>query len=246
MRIDPDHRPPGPHARPTAGPAAATVRVAGAALDLLPEGALWWPEAATLVVADLHFEKGSSHARRGALLPPYDTAATLARLEAVVDRMRPERIVSLGDAFHDPFAAERLSAADLARIAALQDGRDWIWVAGNHDRGLAGTVGGRHAEAVALGPLVLRHEPGPAPADGEIAGHLHPAARVALGPKSVRRRCFATDGRRMILPAFGAYVGGLDVGDRAFAGLFDRTSLAVHLLGDGRVYSFPGRFLVAA
>lgn len=225
--------------------AATAVEVAGARLELAPEGVAWWAAERTLVVADLHFEKGSSAARHGALLPPYDTAATLARLAAVIARLDPARVLSLGDAFHDPFGPERLHAGDRARIGELQAGREWIWIAGNHDARVAADIGGRHADAIAIGPLVFRHAPSPEPVEGEIAGHLHPAARVALRPKSVRRRCFATDGQRLILPAFGAYTGGLNILDRAYGGLFDRARLTAHLLGEGRVYGFPGRCLLA-
>jgi DNA ligase-associated metallophosphoesterase len=234
-------------ATPTAPFGCAALRVAGVDLVLMAEGVCFWPEESLAVVADLHLEKGSSAARRGTLLPPYDTAATLAALTAALARIRPRRVISLGDAFHDRFALERLSERDRAHIASLQAGRDWIWIAGNHDAGLVGAteaIGGRVAEEVAIGPLVFRHEPAPGAAPGEIAGHLHPAARVAAGPRAVRRRCFATDGDRLLMPAFGAYTGGLDVLDRAIRSLFDRTRLAVHLLGDGRVYSFPGRALV--
>lgn len=246
MRIDPSSAASALGEAPEAAPEVTRERLvlAGARLEPLPEGALWWPDEATLVVADLHFEKGSSAARRGSLLPPYDTDATLAALEDLVVRLAPSRVVSLGDAFHDPFAPERLSAVNLARIAALQSGRDWVWVAGNHDRRLVGDVGGRHVEALALGPLTFRHEPSADAEPGEVAGHLHPVARVALRPKSVRRRCFADDGRRLLMPAFGAYAGGLNVLDRACRHLFDRARLTVRLLGQGRVYAFPGRHLV--
>lgn len=230
--------------------AAATVDLAGVALDLMPEGVAWWPDERILIVADLHFEKGSSHARRGAFLPPYDTAATLAQLGLAITRLQPKTVISLGDAFHDPFGEERLSPADRATLAALQRGRDWIWIAGNHDRGMAATVGGTILEEASIGPFVFRHEPSPdwgedaASAHAiEVCGHLHPTARVALVPKSVRRRCFATDGRRLMLPAFGAYTGGLNILGPAYRGLFKRDGLSAHLLGDGRVYSFPGTWL---
>ncbi|MBT9292048.1 ligase-associated DNA damage response endonuclease PdeM [Prosthecodimorpha staleyi] len=226
---------------PAAG--AAGVVFCGTELKLLPDGALWWPEAATLVVADLHFEKASSLARRGSLLPPYDTAVTLDRLGRLIAALNPACVISLGDAFHDPFALERIAAEARQRIAALQVGRDWVWVAGNHDRALRGEIGGTVVEQVAMGPLLFRHEPAAAAEPGEIAGHLHPAARVLLRPKSVRRRCFATDGRRLILPAFGALTGGLNLLDRAYRGLLDPQSLVAHLVGDGRVYSFPRRHL---
>lgn len=232
---------PGPARDPAAG--AAVLAFCGTELRLLPDGALWWPEAATLVVADLHFEKASSLARRGSLLPPYDTAVTLDRLDRLVAALRPACVISLGDAFHDPFALERIAGEARQRIAALQAGRDWVWVAGNHDRALRGAIGGTVVEELAIGPLLFRHEPAAEAEPGEIAGHLHPAARVLLRPKSVRRRCFATDGRRLILPAFGALTGGLNLLDRAYRGLFDPAGLVAHLVGDGRVYSFPRRHL---
>lgn len=246
MRIDPSSAVSalGEVHHPVPETAGERLVLVGASLCALPEGALWWPDEGTLVVADLHLEKGSSAARRGSLLPPYDTEITLNALGSLIARLAPTRVVSLGDAFHDPFAPERLSAANLARIAALQAGRDWVWVAGNHDRKLVGDVGGRHVETLTLGPLTFRHEPSAEPVPGEVAGHLHLAARVALRPKSVRRRCFADDGRRLLVPAFGAYTGGLNVLDRACRHLFDRARLTVRLLGDGRVYAFPGRHLV--
>jgi DNA ligase-associated metallophosphoesterase len=219
------------------------IAVAGAELLGLPSGALWWPDAATLIVADLHFEKGSSFARRGSLLPPYDTTATLARLEADVAGLAPARVVSLGDAFHDPFAAERLTPEDAARIARLQAGRDWLWIDGNHDAALRGAIGGIRRTELAIGPLVFRHEP-TLGAVGEISGHLHPAARVKVASGTVRRRCFVGDGARLILPAYGALTGGLDVASPAFAGLFEPAALAVHLLGRGRVHAMPARTVV--
>ena len=232
------------------------IDLAGAWLTLLPEGVAWWASERVLVVADLHLEHGSSLARRGMLVPPYDTMATLGRLARLIDRLDPSLVISLGDAFHDRFGPERLPVGALDLIARLQAGRDWLWIAGNHDPDLGeagrATVGGLHAEEIAIGGIAFRHEPCPdgARADGagetigEIAGHLHPAARVAVRAKSVRRRCFASDGRRLMLPAFGAYTGGLNILDRAYRGLFDRPRLTATLLGDGRVYPFPSTRLL--
>lgn len=226
---------------------APAIVVAGERLEALPSGAAWWPAERTLIVADLHFEKGSSYARRGALVPPHDTLATLAALEADVAATAAARIVSLGDAFHDAEGPQRMEATARARLAALQAGRDWLWIDGNHDAGVAVDIGGRRAAETAIGPLTFRHEPKPRPEReilGEIAGHLHPAARVRVAAGSVRRHCFAGDGRRLILPAYGAFAGGLDVASRAFAGLFDRDALIVHLLGEGRVHAFPARAIL--
>lgn len=230
--------------------AATLLRTPGDAITLLGEelvalpcGAALWPATGTLIVADLHFEKGSSFARRGALVPPYDTAATLRRLAATIAATAPTRVISLGDAFHDGFGPERMSEEDRARLAALQAGREWIWIAGNHDAEAVGDVGGVRVEELVIGPLTFRHEPKRG-AKGEIAGHLHPAARVGVAAGTVRRHCFAGDGTRLILPAYGAYAGGLDVASRAFAGLFETRALVVHLIGEGRVHRFPAGSVV--
>jgi DNA ligase-associated metallophosphoesterase len=202
-----------------------------------PEGALYWPQHGLLAVADLHLEKGSSFARRGMLLPPYDTAATLARLGGLIARYLPKVVVALGDNFHDGRGAERMGDDDRATLAGLQRGRDWIWITGNHDPDPMPGLAGDYAASLALGPLLFRHEPSRDPADGEIAGHLHPLASVAQRGRAVRRRCFAADAKRMVMPAFGAYAGGLNIRDRAFAGLFDRTSFVAHMLGERRLYA---------
>jgi hypothetical protein len=224
---------------------AVTVVVAGAELTLLADGGLWWAATRTLVVSDLHLEKGSRMAMRGQFVPPYDTALTLSLVERLVAALAPDCIISLGDAFDDCDGADRLEPAALARIRAMQSGRDWIWIAGNHDPRVTAEIGGIQTDEAAIGPLVFRHEPRKGASTGEIAGHLHPAARVFLGPKSVRRRCFVGDGTRLILPAIGAYTGGLSVLSDAFTGLFRRDSMSVALLGEGRVYQFPRRMLSA-
>jgi uncharacterized protein len=214
----------------------ALVGVMGVVLEAFREGALWWADERLLAVADLHFEKGSSFARRGQMLPPYDTGETLARLAVLIDALRPRTVVALGDSFHDDDGAHRLSHHDRTSLAALQSGRDWIWIAGNHDRDLPDGLAGSRLDILSIGKLTFRHEPAPCEADGEIAGHLHPAARVIGRGRSVRRRCFAGDGYRLILPAFGAYAGGLDVRTKAFAGLFRKESFRAFVLGDEGVY----------
>ena len=221
---------------------AALVGVAGVVLEALPAGALWWADERLLVVADLHLEKGSSFARRGQMLPPYDTAETLACLARLVTRFDPRAVVALGDSFHDDGGAARLSPHDRAKLTAIQAGRDWIWVAGNHDPGRH-ALAGLQIAALAVGPILFRHEPAPGAANGELAGHLHPSARVAGQGRSVRRRCFAGDGHRLILPAFGAYVGGLNVLDRAFAGLFAARTFRAFMLGESRIYTVGPRVL---
>lgn len=298
-----------------------SIGIAGAELLLDPSGAAFWVEERLLVVADMHLEKGSAFARRGQMLPPFDTRDTLDRLERLVARHQPRTLLALGDSLHDRWAAERLDDDARMRIRSLAAKVDLVWIAGNHDPA-PHDLGGTCIETLALGPLRFRHEPEaerchepeaercPKPeaekchepeernkpeadrcnkpeaekrdqpeagecnlsqtgafyvppaetcgasevgrmilphaasgrADmmtGEVCGHLHPAARVVVRGRSLRRRCFVSDGTRLILPAFGAFTGGLDVTAPAIAGLFARGRFEVHLLGDGRTFRLP-------
>jgi hypothetical protein len=186
------------------------ITLAGAVLEPRGSGALWWPEARFLAVSDLHLGRSARAARGGgALLPPYETAETLERLEAEIRALSPRVVLSLGDAFDDGGAGARLDGAARARLAVMAAGRRWIWIAGNHDPAPAG-LGGEHLGALDLpapeGAIAFRHIAGGA--GPEISGHWHPKARLGRG---AGRACFVWDGRRLILPAFGAYVGGLDV-----------------------------------
>ena len=221
---------------PAASIQGTLVGVMGIVMEMLAEGALWWAEPRMLVVADLHLEKGSSFARRGQLVPPYDTHETLAGLSRLVARLNPRVVVALGDSFHDGEGAARLSAAHRATLRDLQTGREWVWIAGNHDPDRPTGLGGAAVDELAVGKLTFRHEPKVQYSAGEIAGHLHPCARVYGRGKSVRRRCFVGDGHRLMLPAFGAYAGGLDVLDAAFDGLFAVDTFRAFMLGDGRIY----------
>jgi DNA ligase-associated metallophosphoesterase len=213
----------------------SSLNVAGVDLVADLSGALFWEEQRLLVVSDLHLEKGSSFAARGVLLPPYDTVATLSRLASVIARHDPRTVIALGDSFHDRDAHDRLSAPDREAIAALQMRRDWIWISGNHDPALPSDLGGIVASEVAIGTVAFRHEP--TGAAGEIAGHLHPKARVATRGRSMERRCFASDGERAVMPAFGAYAGGLSIRDAAFSKIFQTAGFTAHVLGDNRLHA---------
>ncbi|MGH6788873.1 MAG: ligase-associated DNA damage response endonuclease PdeM [Pseudolabrys sp.] len=215
------------------------VVIAGVSLLADPEGALYWAEHGLLAVADLHLEKGSSFAARGVLLPPYDTAATLARLARLIARYAPRCVVALGDSFHDGGGPARLSDIDRAELSALQRGREWIWITGNHDPDPAENIGGSFESAVSIGALTFRHQP--SGQDGEIAGHLHPVARVAHRGRAVSRRCFAADKTRMVMPAFGAFTGGLNVRDMAFLAIFGTVKFTAHMLGEDRLYAFAAK-----
>lgn len=214
------------------------LAVNGAELLVDPAGALWWPERRLLAVADLHLEKATALAGRGHLLPPYDTRATLERLARLVERHRPETLLCLGDSFHDVEGPSRLESDDLATLAALAAATKILWVEGNHDPGILPAGLGRLVAEIAIGPLLFRHAAEPGFAGGEVSGHYHPKASVSGGARRVTGRCFVTDGRRLILPAFGALTGGLDVRDEAFAPLFPR-GFDVVLLGERRAVRFP-------
>jgi DNA ligase-associated metallophosphoesterase len=210
----------------------------GAELVADASGALFWPTQSTLVVADLHLEKGSGFAQRhGTLLPPYDSAETLRGLARAIDRYAPARVLCLGDSFHDRAAAGRLAPGDADILRALVRRVDWVWIAGNHDPAPPEHLGGRVAGDVAIGPLIFRHEAEPGIRPGEISGHFHPKASVATRGRRVSARCFVEDGNRMILPAFGAYTGGLDVHDPAIRQHFGRSFVA-HVIGRDRVHRF--------
>jgi DNA ligase-associated metallophosphoesterase len=233
----------------SAPPAATQVAVAGAAFVGDPAGALYWPEPGLLAIADLHLEKGSSFAARGVLLPPYDTAATLARLARLIAHYAPRLVVALGDNFHDSAGPARMADTDRATLRTLQRGREWIWIAGNHDPEPAAGIGGSFCDTLACDPVVFRHMPRMSEidgeCDGEIAGHLHPVARVVQRGRTTSRRCFAGDGRRLVMPAFGAYTGGLNVRDRAFADVFGTRAFTAHMLGERRLYAIAARRCLA-
>lgn len=211
--------------------------VNGTAVSCDCSGVLLLPDSGVLVVSDLHLEKGAAFARRGMMLPPYDTAATLARLGKLVAQYNPRMVISLGDSFHDRAGSQMLPPAFRDALKALQQGRDWIWIEGNHDPERPVGLEGAWVRELHMDTVLFRHEPQAGAADGEIAGHLHPAARVIRRGKAVRRACFASDGKRLLMPAFGSTTGGLDLRHPAMRGLFEKSQLVAHLLGRERIYS---------
>lgn len=203
-----------------------TFAFCGTELGALPSGALFWPAHDLLCVSDLHLGKSERIARRGGtLLPPYETAATLTRLEQAIELTRPKTVVCLGDSFDDMAASEALPDRDRDWLFRLQAGREWIWIEGNHDPApldLAGT----HMAELRLGPLTFRHiaEQG---AQGEISGHYHPKAAITLRGRHISRPCFLRSADRVIMPAFGAYTGGLKCSDPVLRGLMDDSAVAL-------------------
>ena len=216
---------------------AAPIHVAGERVMLDPGGVLVWPNAGLLAVSDLHLEKGTAFARRGMLLPPFDTQATLDRLAQLIRRWNPKIVVALGDSFHDREGAARLPAAELDRLNAMTASCRFVWVLGNHDPTPPAGVGGESVAEFESGPFVFRHEEIKGARPGEIVGHHHPKAVVSTRGTAVSRPCFVSDSRRIMMPAFGEYTGGLDVRDPAIARLFPRGG-RVFLLGKERLFSF--------
>jgi uncharacterized protein len=225
---------PRPRGRTERGTRSSEITIADLTLLADLSGALYWDEERLLIVSDLHLEKGSSFAVRGILLPPFDTAATLAKLAAVVAHYDPRRVIALGDSFHDRDAHERLSDTDRDAIKTLQAGRDWIWIEGNHDPAPPASLDGSVATEIAIGAITFRHQP--TGSQGEIAGHLHPKARVATRGRGIDRRCFAGDGARIVMPSLGAYTGGLSIRDRAFAKIFACDDFTAHVIGDASMH----------
>ena len=176
----------------------------------LGAGALFWPARRALLVADLHLEKASWFARLGQLLPPYDSQATLAALEALVAACNAEELWCLGDSFHDVEGCERLPAAARAMLTELTGRLRWTWITGNHDRTIIDRCGGAVMEEAVVDGVVLRHEACAAEARPELSGHFHPKLRVSVRGRRVARRCFVATERKIILPAFGSLTGGLD------------------------------------
>ncbi len=219
------------------------VMVAGVRLLLDCSGVAFMPEDRILIVSDLHLEKGAAFARKRRFLPPYDTRDTLIRLASAIEVYRPQTVVSLGDSFHRHDSADHLADGDRSLLLSVVSMQDWIWIAGNHDPDAPADLPGSSVMELTAGGLVLRHEPQHGSAAGEISGHLHPGARVVSKGRSVRRPCFATDGKRLVMPSFGSFTGCLNVLDDAFATLFEKGALSACMLGEGRVHPVPAKRL---
>lgn len=220
------------------------LHFAGHVFEPLPSGGLYWHAQRTLLVADLHFEKMASFARRGQFLPPYDTGMTLARLEADIALTKAARLVALGDSFHTDNASSLLTNSDQMRLDALTERLECIWLLGNHDPTPHAGIGGTCLSGLDIAGLTLTHEPRRGVA-GLVAGHLHPAAHVRIAGRSTRRPCFVHDGKLLILPAYGASTGALNILSPAFAGLFHWPTLEVTMLGRDRTYPVSPRRLIA-
>jgi DNA ligase-associated metallophosphoesterase len=215
-----------------------SLSFAGEALRPLPCGALFWPARDTLLVADLHFEKASAFARKGWLLPPYDSAETLHRLIDALEVTGAQRVICLGDSFHDAGGPDRLGVGVREGLRSLIASLDWLWITGNHDDRAGAELGGRVMAEARIGPLTLRHEADPDDPAPEVSGHFHPKVAVHHRGRRISRRCFAVSATKIILPAYGAFTGGLDVGDPAIAGVM-RGNTTAWVAEGARLLRFP-------
>lgn len=204
----------------------------GQTLHLLASGALYWPARKILTVSDLHLGKSERLARRGgSLLPPYETQATLEKLDRDLEATGAETVICLGDSFDDLAAAEGIEQNARLWLIRLMAGKDWTWITGNHDPGPI-EIGGAHRAELKLAPFTFRHIADPQE-KAEISGHYHPKANLA----GRSRPCFLADAARMILPAYGTYTGGLRSGDSTLTTLMAKDALAV--LTGPRVLAIP-------
>jgi DNA ligase-associated metallophosphoesterase len=205
---------------------------------LLAECAAYWCDRRWLIVADAHFGKAATFRAFGVPVPEGTTGGTLARLTRLVERLRPEAIVFLGDLFHarEAHAAPTLDAIDAwrAQHAAL----DLVLVEGNHDRAAGAPPAGLgihvECEPWRVGSVAFCHHPQFVRDAFALAGHLHPAVRICgRADDTVRMPCFWLRSDLIVLPAFGEFTGGALVeredGDRVFGS------------ADGRLYEIPRR-----
>lgn len=196
----------------------------GETFEVAGEAALFWRAQDALLVSDLHLEKASAFALNGQMLPPYDSVSTLQDIAALCSTYSPARIISLGDNFHDDDGEHRLAEPAAALLVDLARETEWIWITGNHDRAVAGIWGGKAFDELILSGITLRHEALSGDPNPEISGHFHPKFRQVLRGRMVSRRCFVKTPRKMIMPAFGALTGGLDVQDMAILKACDLVS----------------------
>lgn len=213
---------------------------------LVDSRALYWPRERALLVADLHLEKGSFFAAHGQMIPPYDSRETLARLAGALRKTGARRVFALGDSFHDADGEERMEPHAAGMLDALTRTAEWVWITGNHDEGLSGDLRGTLARELEVAGVTLRHEASAGEERPEISGHFHPKLRLRVRERSIVRPCaVVAEGSsehsgRMILPAFGAYTGGMDAADPAIrAALQPARAITAVLPAKDRLVQFP-------
>ncbi|MDX2266029.1 MAG: ligase-associated DNA damage response endonuclease PdeM [Hyphomicrobiales bacterium] len=219
--------------------AGLDIAVGGETVTLDGRGVAWLPGHGALLAADLHLEKGSRLATMRRPAPRLDTHDTLMRLAACVRDYRPALVVCLGDSFHDGGAGERLSPEDAAVMRRLcASVPRWVWITGNHDPNPPECAGGEAADSLRLGALTLTHVPTTIDAP-HVAGHLHPKATVSVRRQKITGRCFVSDGRLLVMPAFGAFAGGLSWKDEAFAAIYPRSAPECYMMFQEKLFRLP-------
>ena len=220
------------------------MNFAGEELVLTNGNALYWPRERALLVADLHLEKGSWFAKQGQMLPPYDSRETLERVADAIKATDARRVITLGDNFHDDAGTSRLDPYAAGMLESLTRALDWVWVTGNHDAQMPRAFGATLVEELELNGIVLRHEAKRGEAKPELSGHYHPKMRVTVRHRRIARPCAVISrgesADRMILPAFGAYTGGMDAGaPEILAALSPAREIDAVLPAKGRLVRFP-------
>jgi uncharacterized protein len=213
------------------------IELGGAALELLPQKALWWPGEATLLVADVHIGKAQSFRKLGVPVPAGTTGDTLERLSELMHTHRPRRVVFLGDFLH---SAHAKNAATMAAVHAWREQfalTELVLVRGNHDSRAGDPPASLRVRCVdepfglqSAPGLLLAHHPR-AHDDGYVlAGHLHPCTTLGRGFERLRLPCFHIGERTGVLPAFGAFTGMHPIARQAADRVFVVADNAVHLL----------------
>ncbi len=222
----------------------APLPFAGEELVLTKSNAIYWPPERALLVADLHLEKGSWYARHGQMLPPYDSRETLERLADAVKATGARRVITLGDNFHDDEGTCRLDPYACGMLEALTRALDWVWITGNHDVNMPRSFGATMMEELELNGVMLRHEAKAGETRPELSGHYHPKMRLKVRNRHIARPCAvvsqSAEAERMILPAFGAYTGGMDAGaPEILKALSPARSIDAVLPAKGKLVRFP-------
>ena len=219
------------------------IAICGKAFRAHMSGALYWPGEKALIVSDLHLATGKRSMARGQMLAACETRETLAKLADVIDTYDAATVIVLGNSLDGLDASGQMDGQDRETLKILQEDREWIWIAGSHDPGMANEFGGTVVRGLKVEGITLAHKPRAGAVTHEIAGHLHPAARLVMHGTAIRRLCFAGNGYRLIMPAFGASTGGLNILDAAFEPLFGHDGMKVWMLGQEGLYPVATRLL---
>jgi len=210
--------------------------------------AAYWPRERALLVADLHLEKGSWYAKQGQMLPPYDSRETLERMADAIKATGARRVITLGDNFHDDAGTGRLDPYASGMLESLTRALDWVWVTGNHDENMDRAFGATVVDELEIGGIVLRHMAKRGETRPELSGHYHPKMRLTVRHRRIARPCAVVSrggqdgqqGDRMILPAFGAYTGGMDASaPEILTALSPAREIDAVLPAKGKLVRFP-------